>query len=165
MRLNLNSTPEKSNGPHTTKQHLPPQALHQADTTPAKSSMYSFMRISMVLAAVALLVAHSAQAATQTAAQAAAPAVRQDAQVLPTAVRANWYARCKSRRDTCYTVARAMASSRQPNPTCVYNACCSCYYACNRSRRFTYRKDCLNVKRAWAQGSCSKSSASWRAGC
>lgn len=153
--------PEKSYGPHTTKQHLPPQAPHQRDTTTAKSSMYSFMRMYMVLAAVALLVVHGAQAATQ----AVTPAVRQNADVLPTAVRANWYARCASRRNTCFTVARSMANAPQPNRACVYNACCSCYYACNRSSRLVYRKDCLNIKRAWAQGSCSKNSPSRRAGC
>lgn len=123
-----------------------------------KSKMYGFMRTWMVLAALALLaVAHGAQGAT--------PSVHQDAKVLPTAVRANWRARCKSRRDNCLSVARAMQSSRQPNRTCVYNACCSCYYACNRSGRRVYRKDCLNIKRAWAQGGCSKKRASWRRGC
>ena len=119
--------------------------------------MYKFVQISIVLVAVALLAAHSAQGA--------APAAHPVANVIPTAVRANWYARCKSRRDTCYNTAKNMQSSTQPNPTCVYNACCSCYYACNRSRRYVYRKDCLNVKRAWAQGSCSKSEASYRSGC
>lgn len=84
---------------------------------------------------------------------------------LETVTRADWRARCKSRRDTCYTVARVSAQATGSNPDCVYNACCSCYYACNRSSRFVYRKDCLNVKRAWAEGSCSKSKASYRDSC
>lgn len=116
-----------------------------SETTQSKAVKMAPEKLTILLAVLVVLIV-SAQ-------EGAAVEVAHD-------VRANWRARCKSRRDTCYHTARVSAGAAKPNPNYVYNACCSCYYACHKSRRYIYRKDCLNVKRAWASGTCSKNHAS-----
>eukprot|EP00168_Porphyra_purpurea_P005612 TRINITY_DN16690_c0_g1_i1.p3 TRINITY_DN16690_c0_g1~~TRINITY_DN16690_c0_g1_i1.p3 ORF type:complete len:109 (-),score=33.48 TRINITY_DN16690_c0_g1_i1:293-619(-) len=93
--------------------------------------------------------AAAAEAATETVPAAAgvqdADMDTMAAGVLGTAVRADWYARCGSRYDTCTEAVRCYdhkSPGCSTTPAYVADRCCSCYSACKRSGRRTYKERC-----------------------
>lgn len=114
--------------------------------------------VAVVIAIATTVAAASAEAASETVAAAAGMQDKNvgttTAAVLDSTVRADWYARCGSRYDTCTEAVRCYDHKSDGcfvTKAYVAEKCCSCYSACKKSGRRTYKERCRTRSRRFGR--------------